>query len=255
MDLRVLGCHGGETPDHRTSSFLVDGKLGIDAGALTSSLSLEEQRKVAAVLVSHSHMDHIRDLATLADNRCQAGGPTLVVAGTPGTLDSLRTHFFNDSIWPDFSRIMTKRGPTISYKVLQPERPYTIAGYQIRPVLVNHTVESSGFVVTKGGRSLGYSGDTGPTERLWKVLSKVSKLRALLMEISFPNAQQPLATVSGHHTPQTLDAELKKLNGHKGLPVLLYHIKPTFEREVVREVRRLRGWNLRIVKNGDRFRL
>jgi cAMP phosphodiesterase len=254
MNLRVLGCHGGETPVHRTSSFLVDGRLGIDAGALTSGLSLEEQRRVAAVLVSHSHMDHIRDLATLADNRCQAGGPTLVVAGTPGTLDSLRTHFFNDSIWPDFSRIMTPRGPTISYRVMQPERPYQIAGYQVRPVLVNHTVESCGFVITKGGRSLGYSGDTGPTERLWKVLSKVAKLRALLMEISFPNAQQALATVSGHHTPQTLDHELRKLNGHKGLPVLLYHIKPTFEREVVREVKRLKGWNLHVVKNGDRFR-
>jgi len=254
MELRVLGCHGGETPDHRTSSFLIDGRLAIDAGALTSSLHLAAQKRVAAVLVSHSHMDHIRDLATLADNRCQAGGPTLVVAGTPGTLDSMRQHFFNDSIWPDFSRIMTPRGPTIRFKILQPERLYKVAGYQVRPVLVNHTVESSGFVVTKGGRSLGYSGDTGPTHRLWKVLSATRRLRALLMEISFPNAQQALATVSGHHTPQTLDAELQKLNGHRDLPVLLYHIKPTFERQVIREVRRLRGWNLHVVRNGERFK-
>ena len=255
MLLRVLGCHGGETPDHRTSSFLVDGRLAIDAGALTSSLSLAEQRKVSAVLVSHSHMDHIRDLATLADNRCQAGGPTLVVAGTPGTLDALRTHFFNDSIWPDFSRIMTRMGPTIAYKILQPERAYKIAGYLVRAVLVNHTVESSGFVVTKGRKSLGYSGDTGPTERLWKVLNNVSNLRALLMEISFPNAQQALATVSGHHTPQTLEQELGKLNGHGKLPVLLYHIKPACEREVIREIRRLARKNLLVVRNGQRFRI
>ena len=64
MDLKVLGCHGGETPKHRTSSFLVDDKLGIDAGAITGTLSLDEQQKIQAILVSHAHMDHVRDLAT-----------------------------------------------------------------------------------------------------------------------------------------------------------------------------------------------
>ena len=35
MKLSVLGCHGGELPRCRSTCFLVDGSLAIDAGSLT----------------------------------------------------------------------------------------------------------------------------------------------------------------------------------------------------------------------------
>ena len=54
------------------------------------------------------------------------------------------------------------------------------------------------------------SGDTGPTDKLWKVLNQTPTLKALLLETSFPNALQQLADVSGHLTPQTLESELDK---------------------------------------------
>ena len=60
-------------------------------------------------------------------------------------------------------------------------------------------------------------------------------LRALLMEVSFPNGRQKLATVSGHHTPRTLGIEMKKYRAPKSLPTLLYHIKPSFQAEVEKE--------------------
>ena len=104
MELRILGCHGGESPKHKTSSFLIDERIALDAGAVTSMLTLEEQKRVDSVLVSHAHLDHIKDLATLADNRCQQAGPPLVVAGLPETIAILKAHFFNDLLWPDFSR-------------------------------------------------------------------------------------------------------------------------------------------------------
>ena len=252
MELRVLGCHGGQTNEHRTSAFLVDGRVAIDAGALTSELTLAEQRKLRAVLVSHCHMDHIRDLATLADTRCQSGGPTIVMAGTAGTIAALRTHYFNDLLWPDFSKIKTPLGPTIRYLVMRPEREVDIAGYRVRPVLVDHTVESAAFIVRRGRSTFAYSGDTGPTDRLWQVLSGVP-LKALLMEVSFPNNQQELATVSGHHTPKTLEVDLDKLGDRPGLPILLFHIKPSFERTVLRELSRIRDRNLTILSPGDTF--
>ena len=96
MELRVLGCHGGETPKHRTSSFLLDGRVAVDAGAVTSMLDARASRHtLEAVIVSHAHLDHVRDLATLADNRCRRAAPTLVIAGIPETIEVLRTHFFN----------------------------------------------------------------------------------------------------------------------------------------------------------------
>jgi len=255
MQLRVLGCHGGETPKHRTSSFLVGDSLAIDAGAITSGLSLREQERIRSVLVSHPHMDHIRDLATLADNRCQQGGSTLDIVGIPETIEALKTHFFNDIIWPDFTKIDAKDGPTVRFVEAQPNRVTDIDGYEVTPVLVNHTVDTSAFIIRHGGKSIVYGGDTGPTEELWTQINKLGDLQALMMEVSFPNDEARLAHDSRHLTPESLRTELDKLTQSEELPILLYHIKPTFEQRVLRELASLRGRNLQILQLHEEFLL
>lgn len=247
MQLRVVGCHGGETPKHRTSAFVLDERLAIDAGSLTSGLDLKLQRELEAVLVSHAHLDHIRDLATIADNRAQFGCPPLLVVGTAATLGVLKAHFFNNLLWPDFAAIPSKREPTIRYKVLRPEVRVEIAGFGVRAVEVTHTIDTCGFIIDKDGASVAYSGDTGPTDRLWEMLNKEKDLRALLMEVSFPNEQQRVATLSGHHTPQTLVKDLQKYKQPADLPTLLYHIKPTFQMAVEKQCAKLKGLNLSVL--------
>jgi cAMP phosphodiesterase len=251
MDLRVVGCHGGETSKHRTSAFLVDDRLAIDAGSLTGGLELKLQFNLVACLVSHAHLDHIKDLATLADNRCQAHCEPLTVAGTRATLQILRKHFFNNLLWPDFTTIPSSAEPTIRLVELRPDRTTTIAGYQVRPIPVHHTIDTSGFVVEQNGMALAYSGDTGPTDRLWQVLRAQKNLKALLVEVSFPNREQKLATQSGHHTPRTLALDLKKLR--RNVPTMLYHIKPFFQSEVEHECARLKGLDLTVLGLGDHF--
>ena len=59
----------------------------------------------------------------------------------------------------------------------------------------------------------------------------------MLVELSFPNALQELADLSGHLTPRTLRAELAKLT-RNGYPVLLYHLKPAYAAELKRRERR-----------------
>lgn len=253
MDLKVIGCHGGETPRHRTSAFILDDRVAIDAGSLTSGMELKAQFALEACLVSHAHLDHIRDLATIADNRAQAGCPPLVVAGTKQTIDILKKHFFNGLLWPDFTLIPSRKAPTIRYQVLKPEAPTKIAGYTVRSILVSHTIECGAFVIEGEDGALGYSGDTGPTDRLWTVLNETPNLRALLMEVSFPDDQSRLAKLSGHHTPSTLLADLQKYQHPKELPTLLYHIKPVFQREVERECAKLKGVNLTVLGLGDHF--
>ena len=253
MELRVVGCHGGETPRHRTSAFVVDERLAIDAGSLTSGLDLKAQFRLSAAIISHAHLDHIRDLATIADNRCQADCEPLIVAATKETLAVLKKHFFNNLIWPDFSVIPNKAKPTIQYVELKPEKRVEIAGYQVRAVTVNHTIDSSGFIVEGKDATIAYSGDTGPTDRFWELLNQEENLKALLMEVSFPNREQKLATVSGHHTPRTLLRDLKKFANPEALPTLLYHIKPVFEAQVEREVAKIRGKSLEICRLGDTF--
>ncbi len=254
MQIHVVGCHGGETPRHRASTFLVDGTLAIDAGSITRGLELAEQGKLEACLVSHAHMDHIRDLALLADNRCQLACAPLKVVGTKPTLDALRKHFFNNLLWPDFSRIPSCNGrPTIEYVELELETPTEIAGRRVQAVAVSHTIDCSGFVVETPNGAMAYSGDTGPTDRFWKVLEGVRDLRAMLVEVSFPDRESGLARVSGHYTPASLALDLKKLPRRESIPTLLYHIKPLHQREVETECARLDGFSLEVAELDDTF--
>ncbi len=253
MELRVLGCHGGETSKHRTTAFLLDGTLAVDAGALSGVLSLDEQQRLRACVVGHAHLDHIRDLATLVDNRCQSDVEPLVVAATAPTLAALRAHFFNDIIWPDFSRLPSPDAPALRFVELPLAGRVDVAGYEIETVPVHHTVASSGFVVRRGGRALGFTGDTGPTDAFWRTLAAEPDLAAVLAEVSFPNGRQALASVSGHHTPATLATDLRKLPRPEAVPTLLYHIKPAFQGEVERECAALRGLALEVLSLGDEY--
>jgi cAMP phosphodiesterase len=165
----------------------------------------------------------------------------------------LKKHFFNNLIWPDFTEIPSKTRPTVRFVELKHERRLEIAGYQVRAVAVHHTIDASGFIIEGKDEAIAYSGDTGPTDRLWELLNKQPNLKALLNEVSFPNREQKLATVSGHHTPRTLLVDLKKLARPKDLPVLLYHIKPVFQSEVEQECARLKGVNLTVTAIGDQY--
>lgn len=256
MHLRVLGCHGGETPHHRTSSFLLDGVFGIDAGAVTSQLALDEQSSLKAVAVSHAHFDHVKDLATLADNRCQSAEHPLLVAGTRATIRALRTHFFNNVLWPDFSTIpLVRTGkPTIEFVELQLDHVTDIEGYSVHAVEVNHTIETSGFVISRGGRSVAYSGDTGPTDRFWEAIRSTPDVAAVLQEVSFPNRLSWLAERSGHLTPELLLKEIAKLEGRR-LAMLMYHIKPCFQGEVEAELAATCNDDLDVLALGDELLL
>ena len=267
---------------------MLDDRLALDAGSLTSGLDLAHQSALEAVLVSHAHLDHIRDLATIADNRHQRAAAPLVVAGTRQTIAILKKHFFNNLLWPDFSVLPNRRRPAVRYLLLQPEKPVLVAGYRVCAIPVSHTIDCCGFLVTGPDATVAYSGDTGPTERLWEVLSRTENLKALLMEVSFPNGEGRLARLSGHHTPETMARDIAKLDkqakaedrassllgggtigqsigesrekprsrvGHKAkeLPTLLYHIKPCFQGVVERECARLGGLNLTVCALGDQY--
>lgn len=253
MNFKVLGCHGGETPKHRTCSFLVDDVLAVDAGSVCGVLSLEAQREIRSVLVSHSHMDHIRDLGTLVDNRSHQGGPTLEIVGIAETIAALRDHYFNGRLWPDFTKIDVGGEPAVRFVELTPGQPASVCGAQVTPILVDHTVDTSAFVIERNGSTIVYSGDTGPTHALWEHVNTLQRIDALLIEVSFPNDQEALAKESCHLTPATLRRELEKFTHGEETPVLLYHIKPAFEAQVLGELAQIRERNLGVLRLEDEF--
>ncbi len=249
MRLDVLGCHGGELPRHRTTCFLFDEVLALDAGALTSSLALEQLLKVDDIVVSHSHFDHVKDLPLLADLIVGQREKPVVVHASTLCAKTLRENMFNDELWPDFTRIPSAENPVLRIVPFEPGSRFQVGRFSILSVPVNHPVESCGFVISEGGSSVAMSGDTGPTEALWQVLRGVSDLKAVLLETSFPNRLQWLADTSGHLTPHTLAGELNKLD-RRGAEVLLYHLKPAFMAELREE---LRGMPVQLLELGERF--
>ncbi len=224
MHIRVLGAYGGSTPRHRQTSFLIDGTVALDAGALTESLSLEDQAHVRAILVTHSHMDHVASLPFLVENVFgRVAGPIEVVA-PPEVAESLQRHLFNDDLWPDFTRIPTHLLPTVTFRPVEPLVPFTVGNLTALAVPVTHVVPTCGYVISDGARSVVFSSDTGPTEKLWEVVRRTENLKAIFVECSFPDEMANIAEVSRHLTPATLRREMEKFP--PGVPVNLYHMKP-----------------------------
>jgi ribonuclease BN (tRNA processing enzyme) len=252
MKIKVLGCSGGELPGHRTTCFLVDGKLAVDAGALTGSLPLDDLLALDDILLTHSHFDHVKDVPLLADLVVGRRSRPVRVHASRECARTLRESVFNDELWPDFTRIPDAKTPVIEIVPFDPTKPFRVGKYRVTPVPVCHPVESVGYVLSDGHASVAFSGDTGPTARLWKRVNAERKLRALFVELSFPSRLQGLADVSGHFTPATLASELTKIE-RDGQPVLLYHLKPAFMAELRRELRSLRLDNVRILERGEEF--
>lgn len=251
MRLTVLGCHGGQLPGCRTTCFLLDGRVTVDAGALTSTLPLEELLSLEDVFLTHSHFDHVKDVPLLVDLSVGRRSQPLRVHGPKGCIDTLSDSLFNDRLWPDFTRIPSTEAPVISLHPLTSYHPVKAGELTFLPVPVSHPVDSVGYLIEKAGRSIAFSGDTGPTTELWEEVNRRKGLKAVFLEVSFPNRMAGLAEVSGHHTPATLALELEKL--HADVPVFLYHLKPAFLDELRQELEALRNPLLRILELGDTF--
>lgn len=255
MKIRVLGCHGSQLPDYNTTSFLIGQNVLVDAGTVTTVLSLKEQLKIDYILITHAHLDHVRDLMFLADNiyRQRKGNP-LVIVSTKGIIGAIRRHLFNNVIWPDFSRIPSTKTPLIKFQVIKPGKKQNIGEFRISAVNVHHVVETVGYVIENKNKAVIFLGDTGPTEKTWQVAKKIKNLNAVFIETSLPDSMKDVANITGHLTPFYLQAELKKLKGKKP-DIYLYHMKPRY-REIIREeVSAIKDRKIHIVKDGQIIRI
>lgn len=250
MRIEVLGAHGGEMPGCHATAFRLDGCLAVDAGGLAATLSIEEQCRLEHVLITHPHLDHVKDLAFVSDLMAGRRQAPLEVHAAPGVVAALRSHFFNNILWPDFTAIPTRSAPVVRLDPLVPCREQQVGEYVVCAIPVTHSVVATGFVVSGSDATVAFSGDTGPTELFWAMLDSLPRLDALFVEVSFPNSLQRLADASLHLTPRTLDEELNKWSRHD-VPVYLYHLKPAFVAMIEREVAQLRRPTLRVLRDGD----
>ena len=254
MEIQVLGCNGGQLPGKRLTSFLINNETLIDAGGVTDTLGIDEQKAINHIVISHAHMDHIRDIPMLADNVYgMRTFPIDVIAAKP-VIESLKNHIFNNAIWPDFTVIPSKEEPVIAFKEAPVEKTFSVGDLELELVEVNHTVPTFGMFITEGETTLLYTGDTGPTVRIWEKAKEYSSLKAIIVETSFPNKLAGRSLISGHLSPCHLETELGKL-GRDDVPIYLYHFKPNFESELIEEVMNLRNDRIRPLEQGEIIRL
>jgi len=253
MKVRVLGCFGSRIPGRFTSSLLIDDKLLLDAGTISSALSQQEQLALEDIVLTHAHMDHIVDLAFLADNIF--GRPQSMHIRAPGpVLEAVQNHLFNDLVWPDFTKLPGKGEPTIRLLPLDESGIGEVNGYRLRWTRTNHTVYTVGYCVSAAAGSLFYSADTTTTDDLWQMARETEDLKIAFVEASFPNRMEKLAKISGHLTPAMLQEELKKF-GDRDIPIKVFHMKPQFLDELHEELAALGDDRLQVLDGGEEFYL
>lgn len=234
MRLRVLGCSGGIGGNLRTTSFVIDHDILIDAGTGVGELSLLELSEIDHVFITHSHLDHICSLPLLLDSVGGMRDRPVTVYATCATLEILKQHIFNWKIWPDFSEIPNAEQPVMRYQAIALGEVNDLQGRKITAVPAVHTVPAVGYHLDSGAASLVYSGDTYINDGLWPVVNGIENLRYLIIETAFSNGEIELARLSRHLCPSMLADELAKYTGKA--EIFITHLKPDEVELIMREV-------------------
>jgi ribonuclease BN (tRNA processing enzyme) len=254
MRIRVLGCSGGIGGSLRTTAFLVDDDILVDAGTGVGDLPLESLARIDHIFVSHSHLDHVAMIPFLVDTVCWMRASPITVWGIKDTLDILRAHLFNWKVWPDFTQIPDGDRPFMVYREIEVGRTVDLAGRRITAMPANHTVPAVGYLLDSGRASLAYSGDTTSNEGLWKAVNGAANLRYLIIETAFSNKERDIAVASKHLCPDMLAGELAKMRARP--EVFITHLKPGEGALTMKEVSAAAGrWQPRMLENNQEFTL
>lgn len=235
--IRILGAQGSRSKESFTTCIQVTKNTLIDAGNIMHALG-DEALHINRIFFSHAHLDHIIDTAFMIDNFFVNRTETLSLYGLPHTIEALKKHLFNDVLWPDFSQIhlVNSTIPAITYVEIEVNQPYMIEeGITLTPFEANHTVPCCGYIITQNNSSVLFSGDTFHNDALWQLLNKKPEIKALIIDVSFPNRFVKIATESKHLTPHFLKEGLQNLK-RDDLHIYINHLKPFYAEQIAHEL-------------------
>jgi len=235
MRIRILGCSGGIGAGSRTSAMLIDDDVLLDAGTGIGDLALEDLQSIRHVFLTHAHLDHIAGLPMLVDCIFDENfEEPLTVYARSETLDAIQAHLFNDVIWPDFAKLPSEDKAMLRYVRTNPGDRVSIKHRDFLAIDVLHSVPSLGYTVQNSGGVFAVSGDTKTNETLWPVLNACEDLKVLVIEVSFPDEQEKLATLAGHYCPSTMSEDLARLDHEP--EIWLTGMKPGEEQRILGQV-------------------
>lgn len=249
MEIRVLGTHPDEL-SHRylLTSILLNGELSLDAGALGLGLTPDEQRRVGGIILTHTHLDHLASLPLFLLNRTGNGEPPPTLFSTPHNVAMLKKHLFNNVLWPDLLRISHN---FLQLRDAEPLVPFEAGRFSAWLFPVNHPVPTYGVVVRDRVQheEILFTGDSTICETVWTEANRCQHLRALVVDVAFPNDMKEQALSTGHLTPGLLADGLEKLR--RPAPVFAVHYRPAHASQIAEELAAIRSHHVRMLKVGE----
>ncbi|HSF35115.1 MAG TPA: MBL fold metallo-hydrolase [Nocardioides sp.] len=190
MRLTVVGCSGSYPgPESAASCYLLeeelDGRtwrilLDLGNGALGQLHRYVDPLDVDAVLLSHLHADHCLDLCgyyVMRKYHPTGPQPQIPVWGPAGTAERM-ARAYDLPLDPG----MTEEFAFLEYDSNAEGMVVELGPFRVEARQVVHPVAAYALKVTAGGRTLVYSGDTGPCPQLDEVATGA---HLLLAEASF----------------------------------------------------------------------
>ncbi|MDF1881456.1 MBL fold metallo-hydrolase [Sulfurimonas sp. MAG313] len=234
--ITILGAYGTKGSHQETSSFLINETHVIDAGNLLRSLD-EDAAHIDTIWLTHSHLDHIVDIAYILDSYFTLRSKPLKLMGLPETLEAIQKHFLNDYVWPDFSKIPLSNADamTVVYEAVELGKKYQLdETTSIEAMKTVHTVPSCGYIIRKNKTAVLITADTYKNPLLCETLKKYPEITALVLECSFPSSMKDLALESLHLTPSLAEEEISCI--HRPIKLYFNHLKPVFIQQIKKEI-------------------
>lgn len=236
MKIKIIGSSVDGGPCQFAASYVINDSIAIDAGSL-GFMSVEAQKRIKHILISHTHLDHVASLPIFIDNVYEHGPDSVSVYCKPFDIETLQDHFFNDRIWPDLARLSQEESPFLKFVPLEHAKPVMLGSVTATPIDLDHVVPTFGFLIDDGKSAVAVVSDTGPTEQVWDLANANDRLKGIIIESAFPNNMTWLAERAKHLTPDLLRIEYNKLE--RKVPLIVVHIKPAFYGEVTQELKSL----------------
>ena len=235
------------------TTFLINDRFAIDSGSLGLALGLRGLPSIRNIVITHAHMDHIASLSIYIAEVFADLETSICVYALPEVVSALRSFIFNDQISPNFEEIPLRNGsgPALIFSPIKPRESFEVQGVIVTPVLVNHVVPTVGLELRDRETAVIFTSDTYITDDIWAVARESQHLKAVFVDVSFPNEMAALAAASKHLTPQTLACELPKLG--RQVEVYATHLKSSSRELVAHQLNQLKNPAVSVVEVGRTY--
>lgn len=223
MQLDILGSSGtAPRAGNPASGYLVRSgatTIWMDAGPGTYMALLEvvDPETIDAVLITHMHPDHSSDIFALSHTLAyiRHSSRAIPVVVPDGSIDRLRGFVGGADDHPLFD--------ALDFHEAQPGETFDFGGVSVAMQAAHHTVPAFAYRLTADAATLGYTGDTGPSDLVTELFAGVE---LLLAEASRDDGSDPfpfhmtarqagaMAAAAGvnhlllTHIPETIDPGL-----------------------------------------------